>query len=85
MANAAQETLARDGICLVNSQQLVFAHLVRSLTNQAGSLSRATTDRTINVVLLLYQLVAEHFAKVTVRCVRSRRQNIARALNFSDT
>ena len=81
----ALETLARDGIRLVNAQQLVFAHLARSFTNQVGSLSRAATDRTINVVSDLNHLVAEHFAKVTVRCVRSRRQNIARALNFSDT
>ena len=29
--------------------------------------------------------ITEHFTKVTVRCMRSRRQNIARALNFSDT
>ena len=56
----------------------------RSLTSQAGSLSRAATDRTIYVVSDLNHLVAEHFAKVTVRCVKSRRQNIARVLNFSE-
>ena len=81
----ALETLARDGIRLIKAQQLVFAHLARSLTNQVGSLSRAATDRTINVVSDSNHLVAENFAKVTVRCMRSRRQNIARALSFSDT